>query len=417
MGIEKSRLRRSLGTVDAVVIGLGSMIGAGIFTALAPAASVAQAGLLAGLVVAGFVAFFNASSSAQLARLYPVSGGTYIYARERLGDFWAWFAGWAFIFGKLASCAAVALTFGAYVAPSYARYLAATAVILFTVLNYFGIKKTANTTKVIVMLVIAILFVAVTAMLSHGDPKFSNLQPLWGSQGLYGILQSAGIWFFAFAGYSRIATLGEEVKNPERSIPRAIIFGLVVTLIIYALVVFSALMVVGPSALAHSSAPLITATQSLGGEHWKWLVIAGSALATLGVLISLMTGISRTMFAMASDKKLPRYLAKVHPRHKVPHVAEITVGVLTASAVLLADVRSAVGFSAFTVLLYYLVTNMSAVTLQKSDRLFPKVLSVLGMIGCVTLAFTLPVSSVLAGSTVMVIGLMIYATRKILETA
>ncbi|MDX2775811.1 amino acid permease [Streptomyces caniscabiei] len=406
----KNRLSRSLRTHDAVFIGLGSMIGAGIFTALAPAASVAQAGLIFGLVIAACVALFNASSSAQLARLYPASGGTYVYAKERLNDFWAWCAGWGFIFGKLASCAAVALTFGYYLSPDYARYLAATAVIVFMIINYMGIKKTANATKVIVGIVLLSLL-AIVALVLSDKPSLSNLQPLFGQSGLYGILQSAGIWFFAFAGYSRIATLGEEIKDPEKSIPRAILIGLGLTLAIYAAVVLSALLVVGPATLAQSNSPLVTAVQQAGFDNWQWLVKVGSTFATLGVLLSLMTGVSRTVFAMAADKKLPSYLASVHKTNKVPHLAEITVGLIIAVVVLLVDVRAAIGFSAFTVLLYYTITNMSAFTLKSGERLFSKSLAVFGIIGCLVLAFTLPIQSVVMGSGIMLLGIVVYALR------
>ena len=327
------------------------MIGAGIFAALAPAASVAQAGLLFGLAIAACVAFFNASSVGTTGSGWtPASGGTYVYAKVRLSDFWGWIAGWGFVVGKLASCAAVALTFGYYLFPGYARYLAAAAVIAFMTLNYFGIKKTANATKIVVVIVVLSL-VAIVVLILHGTPNIANLQPLSGSSGLYGILQSAGIWFFAFAGYSRIATLGEEVKNPETSIPRAILLGLSLTFLIYAAVVLSALLVVGPATLAHSNAPLVTAVQEAGFAQWQWLVQVGSVFATLGVPLSLMAGVSRTLFAMAEDHNMPAYLAKVHPTYKVPHLAEITVGLILVAIVLLADVRSAIGFSSFTVLL------------------------------------------------------------------
>jgi basic amino acid/polyamine antiporter, APA family len=272
MATEPSRLSRRLRTQDAVFIGLGSMIGAGIFAALAPAASVAQAGLVFGLVIAAFVAFFNAISSAQLARLYPSSGGTYVYAKERLSDFWAWTAGWGFVVGKFASCAAVALTFGYYICPDQARLLAAVAVITFMTLNYFGIEKTADATKVIVSIVLLMLVIVVVMILS-GQPSIDNLQPLYGSNGLYGILQSAGIWFFAFAGYSRIATLAEEVESPRNTIPRAILVALSVTLIVYAAVVLSALALVGPIELSRSNAPLVTAVTkqvSVNGNGSFW---------------------------------------------------------------------------------------------------------------------------------------------------
>jgi len=406
-GIKASRLSRRLNTGDAVFIGLGSMIGAGIFTALAPAAAAAGAGLLFGLALAAAVAYCNASSSGELARLYPASGGTYVYARERLNGFWAWVAGWGFVVGKLASCSAVALTFGYYLAPEYARFLAAGAVIAFTALNFFGIEKTANATKIIVVVVLLSL-AAVVALVFAGEPDIGNLSPILGPNGLYGILQSAGIWFFAFAGYSRIATLAEEVEDPETSIPRAIVLGLCITLFVYAVVVVSALLLVGPAALARSDAPLVTALAGAGFGRWQWIIRVGSTFATLGVLLSLMTGISRMLFAMAADQRMPSYLARVHPVHRVPHLAELTVGVILVAVVLLADLRAAIGFSSFTVLLYYAVTNLSAYTLTEQERLYGRYLAVLGLSGCLLLAFMLPAMAVGIGSAVMLAGILVY---------
>ena len=409
-GIKASRLSRRLNTGDAVFIGLGSMIGAGIFTALAPAAAAAGAGLLLGLAIAASVAYCNASSSAELARLYPESGGTYVYAGERLGEFWAWVAGWGFVVGKLASCSAVALTFGYYLAPEYARFLAAGAVIAFTALNFFGIEKTANATKIIVVVVLLSLS-AIVALIFVGEPDIGNLCPFLGPNALYGILQSAGIWFFAFAGYSRIATLAEEVEDPETSIPRAIVLGLCITLFVYAAVVVSALLLVGPAALARSDAPLVTALAGAGFESWQWIIRVGSTFATLGVLLSLMTGVSRMLFAMAADRRMPSYLARVHPVHRVPHLSELTVGVILVAVVLLADLRAAIGFSSFTVLLYYAVTNLSAYTLTEQERLYGRYLAVLGLSGCLLLAFTLPAMAVGIGSAVMLAGILIYLVQ------
>ena len=410
-GIQANRLSRTLNAGDAVFIGLGSMIGAGIFTALAPAAAAAQAGLVVGLAIAATVAYFNASSSAQLARLYPASGGTYVYAGERLNEFWAWIAGWGFVVGKLASCSAVALTFGYYLTPEYARLLAAGAVIAFTALNFFGIEKTASATKIIVSVVLLSLAVIVL-LIFVGEPNPANLSPLVGSNGVYGILQSAGIWFFAFAGYSRIATLGEEVKNPETSIPRAIVLGLGITLFVYAAVVVSALLLVGPALLAQSDAPLVTALTGAGFGQWQWIIRVGSTFATLGVLLSLMTGISRMLFAMAADHKMPSYLATVHPIHRVPHLAELTVGVILVGVVLLVDLRAAIGFSSFTVLLYYAVTNLSAYTLKEQERPYSRYLATLGLLGCLALAFTLPITAVGIGSAVMLAGILVYLVQR-----
>jgi len=258
-----SRLARRLTTSDAVIIGLGAMIGAGVFSAIGPAAEAAGSGLLLGLALAAFVALCNATSSAQLAALYPESGGTYVYGRERLGHFWGYLAGWAFVVGKLASCAAMALTFGNYLDSDLARPLAVAAVVALGVVNYFGIEKTALLTRAIVTLVIASLAFVVAACLLDGSPDPDNLTPLFDDQyGLRGILEAGGLLFFAFAGYARIATLGEEVTDPARVIPKAIPLALALALGVYAAVCVATLMAVGPGVLAYSDAPLVGAVQA-----------------------------------------------------------------------------------------------------------------------------------------------------------
>ncbi|MGW6464505.1 APC family permease, partial [Streptomyces rubiginosohelvolus] len=225
-------LRRRLGVVDAVVIGLGAMIGAGIFAALAPAADAAGSGLLLGLALAAVVAYCNATSSARLAARYPTSGGTYVYGRERLGDFWGYLAGWSFVVGKTASCAAMALTVGSYVWPGQAHAVAVAAVVALTIVNYAGVQKSAWVTRVIVAVVLAVLTAVAVATLTSGDADTVRLDI--GSDTTFGgVLQAAGLLFFAFAGYARIATLGEEVRDPSRTIPRAIPIALGITLFVY----------------------------------------------------------------------------------------------------------------------------------------------------------------------------------------
>lgn len=216
-----SELRRTLGVGDAVVIGLGSMVGAGIFAALGPAARAAGSGLLLGLAVAAVVAYCNAMSSARLAALYPASGGTYVYGRERLGAFWGYLAGWSFIVGKTASCAAMALTVGAYVWPGQAHAVAVGAVVALTAVNYGGMHKSARLTRVIVSVVLAVLASVVVVCLGS-DASDAGRLDVGVSGGAGGVLQAAGLLFFAFAGYARIATFGEEVRDPARTIPRAI---------------------------------------------------------------------------------------------------------------------------------------------------------------------------------------------------
>lgn len=411
-GERATRLARRLGVADAVVIGLGSMIGAGVFAAFAPAADAAGAGLLLGLAVAGVIAFCNAMSSARLAALYPESGGTYVYSRRRLGPFFGHLAGFGFVAGKFASLTAMALTFGAYVAPSIARPLGIAAVVSLTAVNYFGISKTAGVTRVIVAVVLAALAFVVAACVLAGDPDAHRLSPLWPESGVHGVLASAGFLFFAFAGYARIATLGEEVREPARTIPRAIRIAIAVVLGLYSVVALSVLLVLGPEGVAAASAPLTAAVDATSLDGFTWVVRAGAALATLGVILSLLAGVSRTVFAMAADGHLPRALAAVHPRHKVPHVAELAVGAVVAVVVAFADLRSAIGFSSVTVLAYYAITNASALTLPTEGRARPRVLPVLGFVGCVALALALPFWNVVAGFGVLAAGAALYAVRR-----
>jgi APA family basic amino acid/polyamine antiporter len=401
---EEPVLQRRLGVADAVTIGLGSMIGAGIFVALAPAAAAAGSGLLIGLAVAAVVAYCNATSSARLAALYPQSGGTYVYGRERLGEFWGYAAGWSFVVGKTASCAAMALTVGLYAWPEHAHAVAVAAVVALTAVNYAGIQKSALLTRVVVAVVLAVLAAVVVIVLGSGDIDGSRL--FGENPGIRGVLQAAGLLFFAFAGYARIATLGEEVRDPKHTIPRAIPIALGITLAVYAVVAVALLAELGSSGLAASSAPLADAVRAAGHSGFEPVVRAGAAVAALGSLLSLILGVSRTTLAMARDHHLPHGLAAVHPRFAVPHRAEVAVGAVVAVIAAVADVRGAIGFSAFAVLVYYAVANASASTLGR------KVIPVIGLAGCVVLAVLLPVSSVIIGACVLLIGAAIYAVRQ-----
>lgn len=402
-------LRRSLGLFDAVTVGLGSMVGAGIFAALGPAARAAGSGLLLGLAVAAVVAYCNATSSARLAARYPASGGTYVYGRERLGDFWGYLAGWGFIVGKTASCAAMALTIGSYAWPAHAHPVAVAAVVALTAVNYAGVRKSAWLTRVIVALVLAVLAAVVVAAFTSGAGDAEQLSPANATVG--GVIQAAGLLFFAFAGYARIATLGEEVRDPARTIPRAIPLALAMTLAVYALVAVAALAVLGPRRLGQATAPLVDTVRAAGTAWLVPVVQVGAAVAALGSLLALILGVSRTTLAMARDRHLPHVLTAVHPRFAVPHRAELLIGLVVAVLAATADLRGAIGFSSFAVLIYYAVANASAFTLRPDEGRPARAIPVIGLIGCVILAFAMPLSSVLAGVTVLGIGAGAYAIR------
>jgi APA family basic amino acid/polyamine antiporter len=385
------------------------MVGAGIFAALGPAAAAAGSALLIGLAVAAVVAYCNATSSARLAALYPQSGGTYVYGRERLGPFWGYLAGWSFVVGKTASCAAMALTVGQYLWPSAAHAVAVAAVVALTAVNYTGVQRSALLNRVIVAVVLSVL-AAVVVVVFGSDDIDAGLP--WLTPGpdasVGGVLQAAGLLFFAFAGYARIATLGEEVRDPARTIPRAIPVALGIALIVYALVASAVLAVLGPQALASAAAPLAEAVRAAGVPALVPVVAAGAAVAALGSLLALILGVSRTTLAMARDHHLPHALAAVHPRFGVPHRAELAVGAVVAVLAAVVDLRGAIGFSSFAVLAYYAIANASAFTLGR--RLVP----VVGFAGCVVLAFALPLSSVLAGAAVVAAGAAAYGGRRLL---
>ncbi|MDQ0382945.1 APA family basic amino acid/polyamine antiporter [Amycolatopsis thermophila] len=402
-----------------MVIGLGSMIGAGVFAAFGPAARAAGTGLLIGLAIAAVIAYCNATASAQLAAAYPTSGGTYIYGRERLGHWWGFTAGWGFVVGKTASCAAMALTFATYAVPGpwWAQRLVAVAGVLgLAALNYRGVTKTALLTRILVGTSLTALAAVVIgiAVGGHASPVNLGGWAALGTGGAYGILQAAGLLFFAFAGYARIATMGEEVRDPQRTIPRAIPIALFITVAVYVVVGAAALLAAGPQQLAAATAPLTTAVQAAGAGGLTLVVRVGAALAALGALLALIAGIGRTSLAMARHHDLPGWLAAVHPRYRVPHHAEIGLAVVVSIVVATVDLRGVIGFSSFGVLIYYAIANAAAFTQSGEQRRWPRWLNLLGVAGCLLLVATLPWQSVLAGVVMFALGL---AGRALVRTA
>jgi APA family basic amino acid/polyamine antiporter len=303
----------------------------------------------------------------------------------------------------------MALTVGYYVWPAWAHAVAVAAVVALTAVNYAGIQKSALLTRAIVALVLAVLAAVVVVVLGFGGLDASRLA-FGDDVSVRGVLQAAGLLFFAFAGYARIATLGEEVRDPARTIPRAIPIALGIALTVYAVVAAAVLSELGSTALASASAPLADAVRAAGFPGFEPVVRVGAAVAALGSLLALVLGVSRTTLAMARDRHLPHALAAVHPRFGSPHRAEVVVGVVVAVIGAVVDVRGAIGFSSFAVLLYYALANASAWTLDR------KVIPSVGLAGCLVLAFLLPVSSVLVGTGVVLLGTLAYGVRKIRQS-
>ncbi|MEM9036090.1 MAG: APC family permease [Actinomycetota bacterium] len=399
-------LQRRLGVGDAVIVGAGSMIGAGVFAAWAPASRAAGTGLLIGLAIAAVVAFCNAASSAQLAALHPESGGTYVSGRRQLHAGWGHLAGWGFVVGKTASCAAMALTVGAYLWPEEERAVAVAAVILITGVNIGGLSRTVAVTRVLLVVSLAALAAVVIAGWSSDAADLDRITPIEGDA--YDILQAAGFMFFAFAGYARIATLGEEVKEPETTIPKAVPRALFAVLVVYAIVGITALATVDTELLAATDAPLRLVVES-GDLGIGGVVRIGAGIAALGVLLNLIPGISRVALAMARNRELPTWFSHIDGNRNLPLRAELTVASVVIVLVLVLELRSAIAVSGVAILTYYAITNAASLTLSPEQRRWPPVVAIVGLVGCVVLVGALPPSAILGGLITLAIGVAVRA--------
>lgn len=387
-----------------MVVGLSAMIGAGVFSAFAPAARAAGAGLLLGLAIAAVVAFCNAAASAQLATAYPTSGGTYSSGREVLGEWAGFTAGWAFVVGKTASCAAMAIIFAAYAVPGSAlaqRSLAVLAVAALTAANLRGVTRTSRAAKVLLSVSLMVLLMSLAIGLSGSERA---TEPWVITGGVTGVLQSAGLMFFAFAGFARIATLAEEVRRPDQ-LTRAILISLGVAVTAYAAIGVMLIVVLGPN-LAATDTPIADAVTAAGAAWVEPIVRVGAAAASLGALLALLAGVSRTSLAMARERDLPTWLSSVHPVHRVPDHAQLVIGVAIILLVLIADLRDAIGFSSCGVLIYYAIANLAALRQAPEARRWPRGLNVLGLFGCLALVATLPAVSMVGGLAVIATGLL-----------
>lgn len=419
-------LQRRLGLADAVVIGLAAMIGAGVFVSLGAAADLAGPAVLAALLLAAVVAIANATSTAQLAARYPTSGGTYVYGREQLGNWWGFLAGWCFVIGKTASCAAMAIVVAAYLVPdpAWQRPVAVLVVLVVTGVNLVGVTRTAALARVLVTVSVAALLLTAGRLVvglagGSGGAGFAAAVPgpladvPGGPLGVVlAVLQAAAILFFAFAGYARVATLGEEVTAPRRTIPRAIVIALGLVLALYLLLAVL-LVLVGPAPGADGwgSAPFVAALQVVGaGGVWQVIVTIGAAAAAAGSLLALVAGVSRTVLGMAREGDMPRPLAAVSVRFGVPQRAEAVVGLVVAVLVLVSSsALTAIAASSFGVLLYYAVANAAALSQRGEDRLFPRALPVVGLAGCTLLVASLPGATLIAGVALVAVGVAVRA--------
>ena len=379
--------KRTLTLRNSIFLGLSSMIGAGLFINIAPAATISSYSLLFGLLIASVLAFSNASSSAQLARLYPEAGGTYIYARKVLGNSSSLIAGTTFIVGKIISSIAIALTFGHYLYPSSHKIAGIALVFIIGVVSYFGASKTASVAKWFVYSVLGILLFYIFSVVSSDNFDFAI--PITKGLTLESLLLSSSIWFFAFTGYSRLATFGEEVENPETIIPKAILTGLGITVSIYFLTTYATLGIINPDIIQNSLTPLKVAFDISRFSNFSFLISIASTIATASVLLALIPGISRVVVAMSRDNYLPNSLSSIHSKYNSAYIADILVSIVVVVGILYFDVVEAIKLSSFFVLLYYSITNYSVIKIKESRRLYPVITAYFGLFGCLLLASSL----------------------------
>jgi basic amino acid/polyamine antiporter, APA family len=416
-------LLRVIGLPGAVAMGLGSIVGTGLFVSLGIAAGVAGSALLLALPLAALLALFNGLSSAQLAAAHPVSGGTYAYGTRFLSPGFGFAAGTMFLLAKSASAATAALGLAGYIlvglgtgnGPAGRIALAAAAVLLLTALTAGGIRRSnrVNVSIVGVTLVVFLLFVGAGAVRGSGwildlvagrDPGSllaagGSVVARWFRDAVVGpgagpLLHATALLFVAYTGYGRIATLGEEVRDPARTIPRAIWITVGTVALLYMGVAATAVFTLGAEEFARetarTAAPLQAVARVLAMPGLVLAVSVAAVTAMLGVLLNLILGLSRVAFAMGRQGDLPGAVGRVHASSGSPRLAVWLTGAVILGLVLLGDVRTTWSFSAFTVLLYYGITNLAALRLPAELRLYPRWVPAAGLLGCLLLAFHVP---------------------------
>jgi len=389
-------LKRTLGAVGAAGIGVASMVGAGAFYVWAPAAALAGSLLWVSLILAGAIALLNALVMAQLALHNPVSGGAYRYGRTYIGPRVGFLAGWFFVVGKTASAAAISAIAARYLWPENSTLVAVALLAIFAAANITGLRTTAA-----ISLLSAIVVVGFLVTLLVGASNVGEFSSEFGGESGWGVFQAAGLMFFAFAGYARMATLGEEVKNPKKVLPRVIVITLLGVLALYTAIALVTLVLLGPDRLAQSQAPMVEiAPEALG----PW-VVGVAVLASLGSLAAILAGLSRTSMAMAQQGDLPQKLGVVWQRTSSPAIAEVVMALGAIVAVVFVDPVWLVGASSSAVLSYYAIAHASAIKQPESQRMLPVVTPWVGLVGCLALVATLPWPSVATGGVIFLLGL------------
>lgn len=414
------QLKRELGVFGATMMGLGSILGTGVFVSIGIASGIAGPSVILAIVLASGVAICNGLNSAQLAANHAVSGGTYEYGYKYVNSWFGFIAGWMFLLAKSASAATAALGFGGYFlnliginSSTYLVPLGLVAVAVLTMVVLSGLRR-SNITNI---MIVSVTVIALGLFIVGGLPQVvanveRNLSPFFNADGnpIANLLQATALMFVAYTGYGRIATLGEEVREPRRIIPRAIIVTLITTMVLYVGVAIVGVGAVGTDLLAGTAnsqaAPLEIAAYEFGIPLIPQIVAIGAITAMLGVLLNLILGLSRVLMAMGRRHDMPSVTARINVANSTPYVAVVVIGILIAGLVLIGNVKTTWSFSAFTVLIYYSITNLSALRLRADERLYPKWIAWIGLSACLFLAFWVDVQIWMVGLGMIGLGLL-----------
>lgn len=426
-------LRRELGVFGATMMGLGSIFGTGIFVGIGIAVGVAGPAVVLAIAIAAALAVCNALSSAQLAAGHPTSGGTYEYGYEYLTPWLGFSAGWMFVCAKSASAATAALGFAGYTFVAlgvpdsgWRIVLAMAAVVVLVTLVLSGLRRSYITNIIIVsvtLLALAFFIIAglPSVLRSGGDHFIPFFRSPDGDArpAILRLLEASALMFVAYTGYGRIATMGEEVREPGLTIPRAIVTTLVVSMVLYMAVGVVGVGAAGVSKFGAADTargvPLAVVARGFDVPGAGVILSIGAVTAMLGVLLNLVLGLSRVVLAMGRRGDLPTGLARLNASGTTPTFAVLLVGGIILGLTAIGSIKLAWSFSAFTVLVYYAITNLAAIRLPQEQRLYHPGIAWLGLFGCLSLAFWVEPRVWMVGLGILGVGLVARVAMKTLR--
>ena len=410
---EPAGLKREIGLFGATALGIGAIIGSGIFIVTGIVAGIAGPAMIISVLIAGVIALFSALCVAELSAYLPEEGGTYAYAQKLISPLAGFIAGWIWVFSNIFVGAAVSLGFAHYFATLFpalpVKGIAVFICLIFIIINYIGLKESTILNNLLVTLKVLILLFFIAFGL--GFFSTANLTPL-SPAGISGILSGAALIFFAYTGFARVTIMAEEVQNPRVTIPRSIYLALAISTILYIFVSVIAVGLVGAPALSRSGSPLADAIRVTGSSPAVLLISTGAMIATASVLLTTIMGISRIVFAMSRKGDLPAFLNRLHPRFNTPHYAIWLSGACMIAAILLADITLVVAVSTFAMLVFYLIADIAALRIPSDFQKYPRIVPLIGAVSCIALIGFLTINSWIIGCIGVAIGMVYYGIHR-----